>query len=693
MSEALVLRVRIETSHEGMGTCQVVGISGGEAMNQLYRYEIELESDVGSSMFLAGDGTSPIHQRVKLILSQAGVDSYLHGQVIEATYTGSTRDRRHHYRIVISSMLWCHGQNRRTRVFPAMAMPEVVDQVLHEIPVTPTWDKSRSFPTLSSITQYQESDLAFISRLLETEGVWWCFRQKAAEEQLFICDHSNSFPPDSEAHQLRAAWQDEGAVQDQRASITNLTFHEQSDPLQVRIKDYNPDNPGVPFAHLQQIDSETGGLHGQREELDENLDGQDRAAELAQIRADEIRSHHRQIRATSNLPSVRVSDSVMISGHPVAEANGQYLVTSVRHQWSRGDGSRTNSSSNNYSNALVLLPYARLPYVPRRLTPLPKIPGLILGTVMEGPGNLEGSVAGSYHVRMRIDEDGAQPQRLVRMAEPSTGANYGTHWPLPVGAEVVMSHINGDPDRPVIAGAMPNVEFNGPVAEANNTQAVWKGAKGNEVIFEDKDGSEFIRFTAVKHWERHVKADSTTTVGNNATLTVEKDSTTTINGEETTTVKGNATLTISKNSTITITGDAGIAIDGAESHAVKQDRTTNITGEETWTVGKGLSLTVGEQAALDIGKDAKVAIGGGLTTEVTKNLALSVSGGADLDITKPLTVSAKKVQVKADDAIEFTCGSAKIILKSGGDVTIEGSKINIKSSGDLKLKGSKMDAN
>ncbi len=686
MSEALVLRVRIETQHEGMSTCQVVGITGSEVMNRLYRFEIDLESDVGAPMFLAIDDNVVLLQRIKLTLSQAGVDSYIHGQVMEAHYTGSTRDRRHHYRIAISSGMWCFGNTRRTRVFPDTTVPDVVDQVLSEFSVTATWDKVRTFPQLASVTQYQESDLAFVSRLLENDGVWWCFKHDEPElEKLFICDHSNSHPPEDEAHHLAAAWQDAGAASEQRASITNLTFHEQTDAIELRVRDYNPTNPGVPYGSDQEVDPVSNvGLRGVRMELEQHLFGQDHADNYARLRAHELRSNHRMVRASSNLPSIRVGHSVVVSGHPVNEVNTQYLVIGIDHRWFRGDGSRV-SADTSYSNQLVLLPYSRMPFVPRRVTPVPKIPGFILGTVLEGPGKLEGDVAGSYHVRMRLDEDGAQPQRLVRMAEPSTGADYGIHWPLPIGAEVVMAHINGDPDRPVIAGAMPNVELNSPVQEANNTQAVWRGAKGNEVIFEDKDGSEFIRFTAVKDWERHVRAKSTTSVGGDCQTTVSGKKDTAVTKDCSLDVSdGNLTVTVEKNVIIASTGITSMHADHADGAVMTAPKIKLEADNEILLKVGGSTITITPDTITIHATNVHIE---STDTTVDGSSGIAMTGGtisATADTTADVTGATTTITGNTTATVQS--GSNKYEAASAGS-TVAGATVSITGTSTVSISG------
>jgi hypothetical protein len=125
----------------------------------------------------------------------------------------------------------------------------------------------------------------------------------------------------------------------------------------------------------------------------------------------------------------------------------------------------------------------------------------------EGAGNYaELDTQGRYKVRLPFDTDTAhgagKASHFVRMAQPYSGPDYGVHFPLHKGAEVLLTFVDGDPDRPVISGAVPNPETASPVTAANQTKSIFRDNYGNELVFDSTPGDEHIRLFSPHHTSR-----------------------------------------------------------------------------------------------------------------------------------------------------------------------------------------------
>jgi type VI secretion system secreted protein VgrG len=169
----------------------------------------------------------------------------------------------------------------------------------------------------------------------------------------------------------------------------------------------------------------------------------------------------------------------------------ELLVFDVTHEATIpvfGEAER-DDAQYHYANAFRAVPKG-FTYRPPRLTPKPRIDGVVTGTIQPGPNGETGGIAqldaeGRYTVQLHFDT--AQPgeqkaSHPIRMAQPFAGPSYGMHFPLRRGTEVLVAFVNGDPDRPVIVGALYNATSPNPVVASNATTHQIKSSSG--VLFE-----------------------------------------------------------------------------------------------------------------------------------------------------------------------------------------------------------------
>lgn len=88
------------------------------------------------------------------------------------------------YEVTLRPLLWKLSQNQRARLFQHVSIPDMVDAILGAYHLTPEWRIDRpSYPKLELRTQYFESDLRFLTRLLEEAGIAYRFRHEGDAEQ------------------------------------------------------------------------------------------------------------------------------------------------------------------------------------------------------------------------------------------------------------------------------------------------------------------------------------------------------------------------------------------------------------------------------------------------------------------------------------------------------------------------------
>jgi type VI secretion system secreted protein VgrG len=171
------------------------------------------------------------------------------------------------------------------------------------------------------------------------------------------------------------------------------------------------------------------------------------------------------------------------------ELDGEYLVTQVHRKVDQGFEGDRGGPPSTIANEFVAI-RSDVVYRPPRVTPRPNVGGLLYAT-LDGPG--QGLPApldamGQYNVVLPWDvaaEGGGKCSRRIRMAQPLSGPSYGVQFSLHEGTDVLLAHVDGDPDRPVIVATVPNALNVPPVTNANPTQSILRTATGITVEFED----------------------------------------------------------------------------------------------------------------------------------------------------------------------------------------------------------------
>src|SRR5271157_3010370 len=466
---------------------------------------------------------------------------------------------------------------------------------------------------------------------------------------------------------------------------------------------------------------------------------------VTKVRMEEEEAGYSTANGASQCPTFTPCGKFTLQGHEVAAENGDYMITSIRHAATEASyGSTANGAT--YNNVFTCIP-ASVIYRPPRATPKPMVQG-VQTAVVTGPGGEEIYVDkyGRIKVQFFWDRKGKKDDKSscwIRVAEHWAGKNWGFVCNPRLGQEVIVDFLEGDPDRPLITGRvynaeqMPPYDLPGNMTQSGIRSRSSKGgspANCNEIMFEDKKGSELVSIHAekdqsisVEHDESHtvghdrtktidhdetthVKHDRTETVDNNETITIHGNRTETVDKDETITIHGNRTETVDKNENITIHGgrtetvdkDENITISGGRTENVSKDESITIGGGRTENVSKDESITISGGRTENVSKDDSITIGGGRTESVSKEESVTVSGGRTVSIGKDdsLTVG-KNLIITATDSITLQAGSATIVMKSSGEISINGKdigvtgsgKVDVKASSDLTLKGSQVKAN
>jgi type VI secretion system secreted protein VgrG len=591
--------------------------TGEEGVSQLFSFQLELVSEDNKIDFSALLGR-------KVHFGVAGPEGaekrHIHGIVTSFAQLPS-RERLARYRAVVSPALWKLTRKQRSRIFQNLSVPDILKQVLQGYEVV--YEMQASYSPREYCVQYRESDFAFLSRLMEEEGIYYFFKQGDDGDKLVIADKPTSHP--GMPGESRIVYDELEGGERGETRIFNWCKTQNWDSGKYTLRDYYFETPRtnlqtqkeiLPSVQVGRVTHQMN-LGGNAPDLEiydypggySNKGGGDHLVEAGM---QQIETAQFVIRGESNvfnlIPGYRFTLERHFSG------DGQYLVTSVVHSAAEGafHSTKEGAGQDHFSNVFTCIPFA-LPFRPPRQTPRPRVRGCQTAFVV-GPSGEEifTDKYGRVKVQFHWDREGKNNEKSscwMRVASFWAGKNWGAvHIPR-IGQEVVVDFLEGDPDRPLIVGSVYNAENMPPYTlpgERTKSCVKSRSSKGggasnfNEIRFEDKKGSEEVYVQAEKDLNALVKNDETREVGHNLTIKVGNNRKVTITMNDSETVQGSQDVTITQNqdvkimgnATLQIAGNADTKIAGSEDHLATSRKTT-VAATDSLTVGATISITAG----------------------------------------------------------------------------------------------------
>ena len=351
------------------------------------------------------------------------------------------------------------------------------------------------YPQREYVVQYEETDYDFLCRWLEHEGVFFFFENDGTSEKVVFADTMASYKPvvpGASTYPYRpqarsqAAGSDAGKDDEEVLSFGQRVVRQ---PKKVALNDYNWRNPASRLNSERDVFAKGA---GHQTEYNDHFKTPEQGAKLAEVRAQEYHCRSQLYEGQSTCRAFRPGRTFELDEHFRADFNANFLITRVSHEAEQSINLEASTVTGaTYRNQFEAIPADR-DWRPERLTEWPSIKGVMHAKVDgAGAGDFaELDEEGRYLVKIPFDEahdetpDG-ESSRRVRMAQPYAGVDSGMHFPLLKGTEVLITHIDGDPDRPVIAGAVPNPDTHSPVDQANNRQNRITTTSGNVVVYDD----------------------------------------------------------------------------------------------------------------------------------------------------------------------------------------------------------------
>jgi type VI secretion system secreted protein VgrG len=598
------------------------------------------------SLSLSGYSASPLAlgdamaAHISTVLSHLDKDRPLDFLCAETRQLPATANADR-YALHLRPWLWWLSLASNNRIFQNKAVPDIVKAIFTEHGfIDIKLALNASYTAREYCVQYAETDLAFVCRLLEAEGIFYFFTHEAGKHTLVLADNNDAFPPCPNAATIpfisQASGEREmGAIRDGHISLQAVsTGHSTSDYAFATPRTALYAQAQAASGPLNQYDAPGG------------YTDKGRGDELAKQRVQALRTQAKRFVGQSDCRWLVPGHTFKMTGHDSDEANIEWVLTSVSHE----------ASPERYANRFEAIPKAT-PYRPARITPKPRMHSQSATVVGKADEEITTDQHGRVKIQFHWDRAGQRDESSscwVRVAMPWAGNGMGVQFVPRIGQEVVVTFMDGDPDRPMVTGCVYNADNPPPFKLPDNatqsgikTQSSKEGMGFNALRFEDKKDAEEVFLQAQKDFNLKVLNDATSTITRDETITLEK-------GQRTVNIK---------------TGD--------DSLNVKGKRTVKVEGDQTHTTGGNHVHKVTGNYQIEVSGDLTIKVSGTLTLQSDGALSAKSSGEVSVQAATSLTNKAGTTLTNEAGTSLTSKASASQTVDGGGMLTLKGGVVMV----------------
>ncbi|APR77637.1 VgrG protein [Minicystis rosea] len=767
------------------GELRVIKFKGRETLSKPFAFEILFDTDLPpwelEAALVGQSATFVIHAPGHATRLVHGIAAWLRA---ENAWKDDHMPRKYTLRLVPS--VWKLGKRVNTRIFQDQAASDVITTVMREAGLAVRFDLSAPLPQRAYCVQYQESDLAFITRLLAEAGCYFYFEPPSGlleqvglgaaggavagavgalgglagaaggvagaaglVETLVVSDAASFYPAiaGSLADELveRAAGAVGNAVVSNIAAAAPSLVHRDPQGMQhegenavtrislrravrtnaVMLRDYLYERPlydargtassllpsgtaaagTLATAALNDVGSALrgGGAGGniagaaldmlaslpadlqQREVYRHQSDffEQDAKTPNAQRQLEQHRRRALEAEGESRCRRLSPGYKFTLTEHEEPRMNRAWVVTSVRH---RGvttalahEAGHEGGDIVQYENSFTCAP-AELTIRPRR--PPPRAIQVADTAVVVGPAGKEvyTDALGRIKVQFHWDRLGAKDEHSscwIRVLHSWSGSSWGTQFIPRIGMEVLVLYHQGDPDKPVVIGCLPNTVMPQPfplpedaTRSGLRTNTLPSNGGHNELSFEDRAGSEQVFLRAQRNYDELVLLDHSVDVGRNEQETVR--------GSRNATIHGNEALVIGGELATTVAGDRTESVRGDRTNRVEGNSKDTVDGIEHRAIGGSTYLTTRGNYQVMVAGSSGIVVG---SREKPGESHTAVWGKNEL-------FASDEIRIQSEKTIVLECGDSRVTL-SPDEVRIEAKAIVVDGHESTSIFGKK----
>jgi len=642
----------------------LISMSGREAISELFHYELVLGVDNDTDIKAVDIIGQDISLRVDYFDLYENRDDaknrFVHGVVNEFKILDSEASsglRR--YVVTLVPELWFLTKKSKFQVFENKKSSDIIKSVLNDSRISEAVPAGKI--DREHCIQYLETDYELVLRLMRDEGFIFYFEHSKDSHKLVIKDTNQ--------------YSDIGSI-DVLANVRswNPAFKFISGKWDVGDYSHAKSAASLEKNKKSAVKGLDNAKHVQFFSAVDIAGEGDNAAltRQAEILAGQEDAEHEIVDVSSDYYKICAGASFGVEG-------ADYLPIGTASKFVVIDASFHLDKESRFSNSFKSIP-ATLTYWHKPLKSRPVMNGPMTAKVVASGGDELG------RVKVKFLYEGPDSENThscwIRVAQVIGGAGYGAMFTPRIDEEVVVTFINGNPDRPLITGTlynasnMPSSEYIGETDKPtkNGFLTTFDGKKFNELYFEDKPGEELFYVRTDNNYERLVEANDTLTItkGDRTILIKEGSETETLDkGDKTTLLKdGSQSITLNK-------GDRKITVDDGDIKVESSAKNIQMKAGKSLEVDtdKDIALDAASNITLKGGSKIELKVGGNSMTMDSAGITLKV-GGNSIKIEQS-GITVKGIMVKVEGSAQAEVKSPMTTVSGDGMMTVKGGIVMI----------------
>ncbi|MBO0131847.1 MULTISPECIES: type VI secretion system tip protein TssI/VgrG [Agrobacterium] len=592
------------------------------------------------------------------------------------------------YALTIRPQMWLLSRRSDCRIWMDKTAIEIVETLFseHGIPAPDTSGIISPPPAQHYSVQFNETDLDYLTRRFEEDGLFYWFAHEDGSHKLHVADSASGWLAPS------ASAQGEGTVRLAQGSSDRNHINDWARRFsyvsgQRAGADWNFETPGmVPGTMTPSLVQMPDATKRELYEYPARISTVEEAERAQKLRTQSIEADHDRVFGASTSRTLEAGRrfTPYEVAHP-EHAYEEHVIIRASHNIV--DLSyETNGNEPEYRNSFEAIP-ARVPLTPHRSTKRPRIEGTQVA-IVAGPEGEEihpdqyGRIKLWFPWDRKAKKDGTDTC-WVRVAQNWAGSTWGGQIIPRIGMEVMVAFVDGDPDRPLVTGVVPNARQTVPYElPANKTRSTFrtnthKGAGFNELRFEDEAEQEEVFLHAQKDTNFEILNDYSKRVGHDKSELVANDKSTEVGGDHDEVIAGNMSIAVGENALSNLLRDkTKLVFDkvGAALGKLKIPDPFNFAkGNFQLFVEKNHSQVVGIGSSEVVGGAKSTVVGHTYQTTVGKAHSVIVRGRSDTDI-------GRIMNIRVGEQLTIKVGENSMLTMSReGHIVIQGKHIHFQA--------------